>query len=217
MGRAGFRPGGIHPLQLSAAKVEELKPGILSSAADACSGCLTPWTAEKAGLGYFGVRALLAAKQMKFSDQPASRVVLLDVDGKDTLVASRARKVALLSLKAYAAAPYAGNLGLADGKGGISYLFPTPVPMDDANLRWAYEALLAWRPNGDADAHATLKAHAKSRGSGAAPIVAYLVNNDTTPYYRWEYRWTAPAADNQARYEAWEKAQTAKEDETLAA
>lgn len=209
---------GATPLQLSAAKVEQLKPGTVSAASAACTGCLTPWTAGKAGVSYFGVRAKLTAKEMHFSEQPASRVVLLDVDTKDTLLASRARKVALLSLKAYAAAPYTGNLGLSDGKGGIRYLFPAPVSMDEANLRRAYEALVAWRPDSDADAHATLKAHARSLGSSPAPSVAYLVNNDTTAYFNWEYNVDGTLkTDYQAKYEAWEKARTAKEDETLAA
>lgn len=209
---------GAAPLRLTAAKVAELKPGVLSVSAAACAGCLTPWTAEKGGVSYFGVRTLLESKRVKFEAQPAERIFLLDVDGKDTLVAARARKVTLLSMKAYAAAPYTANLGLSDGKGNITYLFPKPVSMDAEHLRQAYEALRDWRPNADADAHATLRAHAKARGAGAAPSVAYLVNNDTTAYYHWTYQPNGmPKSDNQAQYEAWEKVQSAKEDETLAA
>lgn len=211
---------GATPLRLQGKEVAELKAGKLTGSASGCAGCLTPWTAEKAGVSYFGAKTSLIAKQIRFEAEPDERHFLLDVDGKDTLVASRARKVTLLSLKAYASgSSHQANLAFADGKGGLVWVFPGPVPMDADNLRKAYEALKAWNPNADADAHATLRAYAKTRGAGSgSPSVAYLINNDSTPYYRWTYGPTgAVVSGSQADYEAWEKAQSAKEDETLAA
>lgn len=211
---------GATPLRLQAKDVAELKTGTLSGSTTACSGCLTPWTAEKAGTAYFGAKAALIAKQIAFEAEPDARHFLLDVDGKDTLVASRARKVALLSMKAYAAGTtHQANLAFADGKGGLAWVFPQGVSMDAENLRKAYDALKAWRPNADADAHATLRAYARTRGAGSATSsVAYLINNDTTAYYNWNIGSDGMVkGGDQADYEAWEKARSAAEDETLAA
>lgn len=202
---------GPVPLQLVAADLAELKEGVLSAPAAACAGCLTPWITARDGLSWFGVKARLDAKSVAFEAEPGERHFLLDVDTKDTLVASRARKVALLSLKAYGAAPHSANLSIADGRGGLVSVFPAAVPMDADALRKAYEALRAWTPVGKADAHATLKAFAKSRPAPATPVVAYLVNDDSTAWYPWV------SGSTQAAYEAWEKARAAVEDETLIA
>lgn len=206
------------PLKLSALKVSELKQGALSATA-ACAGCITPWTALKSGTSHFGIKTRLTSESLEFEAEPAERDFLLDVDGHslDVNTVARARKVALLSLKAYGVAPHAANLGLADGKGGISFVFDKSAPMDEANLRKAYEALKAWTPSADADAHATLKAYARSRGADAAPAIAFLINNDSTEYFHWPTIMTWPNPEAQTKYEAWEKAKTAKEDETLAA
>lgn len=207
-----------NPLRLAAAGVQELKAGELSTAASSCSGCLTPWISERSSVSYFGVKTILDSKKLKFEAQPAERNFLLDVDAKDTLVAARARKVTLLSLKAYGAAPYSANVGLADGKGGIAFVFPKAVTMDAENLRKAYEAIKAWKPNADADARATLRGYARTRGTGSAPSVAFLVNNDTTPYFRWPMVTNPdPRTGTQAQYEAWEKEQALKDDEVTTA
>jgi hypothetical protein len=174
---------GSAPLKLHAINVEELKDGVVSGAAAACAGCLTPWVSEKTGAPYFGVKAVLEAGKLALEAQPAERDVILDVDASDSLAPARSRKLALLALKAYAHAPYVGNLGLSDGKGKIAYVFPKPVTMDPENLAKAYAALKAWRPIAKADAKAALEAFAKDRGANASAVAAVLINNDPYAYY----------------------------------
>ena len=171
------------PLMLNAINVQELKEGVISMAGSTCRGCLDPWTAEKAGNAYFGVKALLDFKSLKLEPEPQERDIILDVDAADSITPVRASKLALLSLKAYVQSPYTGNLGLSDGKGQINWVFSKAVTMDAANLNTAYVALKAWKPIAKADSKAVLEAYAKARGLGSATCAAVLINNETYPYY----------------------------------
>lgn len=176
---------GATPLKMSATEVEELKEGLISGAVPACAGCLSAWTAGNATASYFGVKADLIGSRIDFEPEPGERIVLLDVDPADTLSPDRARKLALLALKAYAVAPNTGNLAMPDGKGGIRYIFPKSVSMDAEHLREALDALTAWKPTAKADARSTLEAFAKDRGTASPPSLALLINNEpflSVPY-----------------------------------
>lgn len=202
---------GATPLKLSSRNVKEIKTGNLTIPTSSCASCLTPWTAEKSGTGYFGVKALLQGKNLRLGGQPTERHFILDINGstKDTVVTERARKVALLSLKAYGVAPYTANLGFSDGKGKITYVFGKPVSMDASQLQQAYTALREWKPAGKSDAHATMHAFAEARGNAADTALLYLINNDTANYFYWPGGvWTDAA---QAQYNAFEKAEAAKD------
>lgn len=200
---------GSTAINLAAANLEELKAGTLSGAPAACADCRTAWTSDKAG-GHFGVKTLLMAKTLKLEDQPKDRCIILDVDASDPLAPERARKLALLSLKAYGTAPYAANLAMTDGKGGLSYVFDAPVDMDAENLAKAFAAIKAWSPVAKADAHAALGAFAKGRKPGS-PIVAFLINNEPYPYYPYPQVYD-PAIwkDVEAKARAFEEAQAAR-------
>ena len=173
------------PLVLGKSKVEELKEGFVSGEAAACTGCANAWTAERGGKAWFGVKTLLEAKNLAFEEQPKERCVIVDVDASDSLAPARARKLALLSLKAYAQSPFTANLAFSNGKGELRFLFPEAAVMDAAHLAKALEALKAWVPVAKADAHTTLEAFALGRGPGAAPMAAILINNDPYEYYHY--------------------------------
>ena len=137
-------------LKLNAKNIEELKGGNISRNVNAtlvaCPNCLESWTAQKAGTSYFGVKALIDHKNLKLEAEPLERDIIVDVDDNDTLGPDRARKFALLALKAYAKAPYKGNLGFSDGKGKINFVFPNAVSMNATYLNIAYENLNRWVP-----------------------------------------------------------------------
>lgn len=176
---------GATPLSLAGTAVTELAEGAVTREAEACTGCLTAWTALRDGKGYFGARAQLRAKELVFAAQPEDRYVILDVDASDSLAPERARKLALLSLKAYGQQPYAANLAFSDGKGHLEYLFPEPVEMDAGNLATALAALKRWQPLAKADAHMALEAFAADRKAGASSVAAVLINNDPYEYYQY--------------------------------
>ncbi len=210
---AGLVSGKVSatPLKLSVKNVKEIKTGTLSIAATNCTSCLTPWTAEKASTSYFGVKALLQSKNLRLGDQPTERHFILDINGatKDSVAVERARKVALLSLKAYGAAPYVANLGFSDGKGTITYAFGKPVSMDAVQLQKAYSALREWKPASKSDARATLRAFAQARGSADDTALLYLINNDTANYFTWPGGIWTDAVN--AQYNAYEQAEAAKD------
>jgi Vault protein inter-alpha-trypsin domain len=203
------------PLKLEAKKVSELKEGKLSIATSACASCLTPWTASHKGADFFGAKATLIGKELKFGDQPVERHVIVDVASSslDPNVVDRARKIALLSLKAYAAEPFKGTLGFSNGQGSIRYAFAKPVSMGADELAQAYAALVDWTPGKRSDAEATIAEFAKSRGASEPSCVLYLVNNDTTPYYNYGGVWNETA---QIQYQKFEQ-ELAKNDSALAA
>ena len=170
------------PLLLTASNVKELKDGIVSEASLTCSGCLDPWVSGTSPF-YFGVKAVLDYKQLHFEAEPVERIVLLDINSKDSLAPDRARKLALLALKAYLKSPFLGNLGFSDGKGTITYVFPKSVAMNVENLSLAYHSLKAWKPNDQSDSKSTLNAFARGRGKGNARCVAILMNDEEYPVF----------------------------------
>jgi hypothetical protein len=193
LGEGKFGPTS---LSLTGAKVAQLAEGAVSREAQACAGCLTPWTSLRGGKQYFGARALLTVKDLDFEAQPKERCVILDVDASDSLAPGRARKLALLSLKAYGQAPYAINLAFSDGKGHLNYLFPEAAVMDAGHLAQALAALKEWKPLAKADAHLAMEAFAAGRKAGAPTLAAVLINND--PYLYYQY----PAVYDPATWEA---------------
>lgn len=207
---------GATALVLSAANLEELKEGTLSGTPAACAGCLTPWISERSGTSFFGVKTLLTAATLKLEDQPKERCVILDVDASDPLAPERARKLALLALKAYGQSPYAANLALSDGNGGLEYVFDAAVAMEGENLTKAFAAIKAWQPVAKADAHAALTAYAKGRKSDASEV-AVLINNDPYAYYPYPVNYnpsTMPDVEGKAR--DFEAAQAARADKLTA-
>nr|MDQ3003641.1 T9SS type A sorting domain-containing protein [Fibrobacterota bacterium] len=201
---------GPTPLKLHAIKVEDLKEGVVSSAKSSCVGCLTPWISDHSGSSYFGVTAVLEGKKLALEAQPTERYVIVDVgvDAMDSLAPARSRKLALLALKAYAQAPYSGNLGFSDGNGSITYVFPKPVEMTAANLLKAYESLKSWKPLAKANAKLALEAFAKGRGTGSKTAVALLINNDSSSYYHFPPIYNE--ADWPAEYAKYEKFEAEK-------
>lgn len=173
---------GASSLKLSGSDVEELKEGLVSGAASACQGCLSVWSAGNASAPYFGVKADLIGSRIDFEPEPGERIVLLDIGPGDSLAPDRARKMALLALKAYAKAPFTGNLAIPDGKGGIRYMLSKSVAMDAERLREAMAFLTAWKPSSAANARASLEAFAKDRGTSSPPCLALLINNEPYPY-----------------------------------
>lgn|GEM_PF-5103983 len=178
---------GSSPKVFEGRDVAEIGIGSLSSPAATCPGCLTPWMAQKKEMGYFGVHADLVAKNITFGEQPRERNVILDVhaDGSDTAGAERARKLALLSLKAYAAAPFTANLGFSNGMGEVKYVFSKPVSIGPQELQIAYNALRNWTPSRASDAKSAIQNFASTHKGGSDPCVLFLINNDTSSYYSW--------------------------------
>jgi Vault protein inter-alpha-trypsin domain len=197
------------PLKLEAKNISEVGEGKLS-APTGCASCLKPWVAEVTRFGtrsgYFGVKSTLIAKQLKFSEEPNERHVVLDMhhDAKDAKSADRARKIALLALKTYAVAPYTANVGFADGKGGIAYVFDKPLSMGTTELTKAYEALLEWAPGASSSAENTLRAFAQKRGQATDPCALFFIGNDTAAYFNWGTVW------NEASQKEWEKFESAQ-------
>jgi hypothetical protein len=205
------------PLKLSALNVAELKEGVVSQAGATCKGCLDAWVSEKAGTGYFGVKSLLDFKNLKLESEPMDRDIIVDVDGTDSLIPARSRKLALLSLKAYAQSPYRGNLGFSDGKGNITYVFAKPVTMDAANLNKAYTALKAWTPIAKANSKMVLEAYAGSHPKGGPTSVAILINNEPYPYYAYPPVITPfGSGDMTKQIQAFEDAQQKNRDDLVA-
>ena len=195
LGEGKFGPAS---LSLKGVKITQLAEGTVSREGEACAGCLTSWTSLRGGKQYFGARALLRAKDLDFEEQPGERCVILDVEAADSLAAGRARKLALLSLKAYGQAPYTINLAFSDGKGHLEYLFPAAAVMDADHLAKALEALKAWTPLAKADAHLAMEAFAAGRKAGAPTLAAVLINND--PYVYYHYPSVYDSAAWQAEY-----------------
>jgi hypothetical protein len=201
---------GATPLKKTFKNVQEIQPGTISIAANTCTSCLTPWISDRNATRYFGVKGLLQSKHLEFGNQPLERLFILDINSasNDSVAVNRARKIALLSLKAYAIAPYVANLGFADGKGGINYVFPKSLSMNAVSLRKAYEAIRDWDPVNGSDAETTLRAFAKSRGVDNDSCVLYLINNDTIPYFNYSGNWDEAA---QKAYQIFENAQSQKD------
>lgn len=171
-------------LKLIAKDIEELKLGTISAAGVGCADCLDPWISEIPGQSYFGVNTKLKFSDLKVEAEPMERNIILDADNVDSFSGQRARKLALLALKAYGVSPNKINLGFSNGFGGINFVFATPISLNPDNLNKAYLALKNWNPIQKANATLVLEAFAKLKGMNNPKSAVILINNEISPDFK---------------------------------
>ncbi len=168
---------GASPITLSKQNLIQLDP-IQLTEGTACSNCLQTWTAYRDGIGYFGAKTVLQRKELRLEAEPSDRIVLLDVSNSEKGNLERAKKLALLSLKAYAGTSFKADLGFRDAKGSLRFLFGKPTVMDAQNLLKAYQYLQAMNANQGSDYVDALGTYCFSRGKNAAPSAVIMISDE---------------------------------------
>ena len=182
LGSLGIQYLGAKPVQVVLQNVESLDSLSISGESERHHGFATPWISAREGTGYFGLKTLLTRGTAVFESEPTDRLVVLDVDNRSNPKnLDYARKLALLSLKTYGQSPFRANLGIRTSA-GISFLFPSPLTMDAANLARAVEALRSAMPASQADFSAAFSSLRRVRTSGDARAVIIYLSDEYVDY-----------------------------------